>query len=229
MLGNFMKKIIFGAFVSVMLTGCVAPSYNATSKITEMTSRPNIGEVVTVGVGEQMLYQGNASEDEILDIPNPTKVDLYRLPAGQYTKTGNNEKGDFYSPVTKSGAMVGKNFFADPIQVLMVSKENKLCAVTVFNAKVCSKDAEFKVKKVTSLRDNTFQQTLIYSGKIGNKINVGYREFSGSLARPAFNNDVEYDLSESKEIGYKGALLQIIDANNQNIKYKVIRNFNKVD
>ncbi|MGL2978137.1 hypothetical protein ACSVHO_17740 [Acinetobacter nosocomialis] len=224
-----MKKIIFGTFVSVMLTGCVAPSYNATSKITEMTSRPNIGEVVTVGVGEQMLYQGNASEDEVLDIANPIKVNLYSLPAGQYAKTGSNEKGDYFSPITKTGALVGKSFFADPVQVLMVSKENKLCVVTVFNASSCSKDAEFKLKKVTSLRDNTFQQTLIYSGKIGNKINVGYREFSGSLARPAFNNDVEYDLSESKEIGYKGALLQIIDANNQNIKYKVIRNFNKVD
>lgn len=228
MLGNFMKKIIFGIFVSVMLTGCVAPSYNATSKITEMTSRPNIGEVVTVGVGEQMLYQGNASEDEVLDIANPIKVNLYSLPAGQYAKTGSNEKGDYFSPITKTGALVGKSFFADPLQVLMVSKENKLCAVTVFNASSCSKDAEFKVKKVTSLRDNTFQQTLIYSGKIGNKINVGYREFSGSLARPAFNNDVEYDLSESKQIGYKGALLEILDANNQNIKYKVLRNFNLV-
>jgi len=193
-----------------------------------MTSRPNIGEVVTVGVGEQMLYQGNASEDDVLDIANPIKVNLYSLPAGQYAKTGSNEKGNYFSPITKTGALVGKSFFADPVQVLMVSKENKLCVVTVFNASSCSKDAEFKVKKVTSLRDNTFQQTLIYSGKIGNKINVGYREFSGNLARPAFNNDVEYDLSESRQIGYKGALLEILDANNQSIKYKVLRNFNLV-
>ncbi|MGQ0755891.1 hypothetical protein ACT4ZN_15575 [Acinetobacter baumannii] len=224
-----MKKIIFLGFLSVLITGCVAPSYNVTSKITEMTSKPNIGEVVTVGVGEQMLYQGNVSEDEVLEISNPTKVDLYKLPSGQYTKTGNNEKGDYFSPVTKTGLMVAKNFFADPIQVLMVSKENKLCVVTIFNARTCSKDAEFVVKKVASMRDNAFQQTLIYSGKVGSKINIGYREFSGNIARPAFNNDVEYDLNESKEIGYKGALLQIIDANNQNIKYKVIRNFNKVD
>jgi hypothetical protein len=76
--------------------------------------------------------------------------------------------------------------------------------------------------------DNAFQQTLIYSGKIGNKVNIGYREFSRNMARPAFNNDVEYDLSESNQIGYKGALLEIIDANNQNITFKVLRNFNKV-
>ena len=68
-----------------------------------------------------------------------------------------------------------------------------------------------------------------FSGKVGNKINIGYREFSSSMARPAFNNDVEYDLNESKTIGYNGELLEVIDANNQSIKYKVLKNFNKVD
>jgi hypothetical protein len=46
------------------------------------------------------------------------------------------------------------------------------------------------------------------------------------MARPAFNNNVEYDLSESMLIGYKGAKIEVIEANNQYIKYKVIQNFN---
>ncbi|CAD9197495.1 hypothetical protein QAC21B_03669 [Acinetobacter bohemicus] len=79
------------------------------------------------------------------------------------------------------------------------------------------------------MSEHSFQQTLIYSGKVGNKINISYREFSGSLARPAFNNDVEYDLNQSRQIGYKGALLEIADANNQSITYKVLKNFNKVE
>lgn len=79
----------------------------------------------------------------------------------------------------------------------------------------------------TRLSKDSFQQTLIYNGKVGNKVNIGYREFSSDLARPAFNNDFEYDLSESKQIGYEGALLDIIEAGNQQIKYKVIRSFNK--
>ena len=64
---------------------------------------------------------------------------------------------------------------------------------------------------------------------MGNKINIGYREFSSNSARPAFNNDVEYDLNESKQIGYKGALLEVIKATNQDITYKVLKNFNKID
>lgn len=42
--------------------------------------------------------------------------------------------------------------------------------------------------KITTKDTNSFQQTLIYNGKVGNKINIGYREFSGDLARPAFAN-----------------------------------------
>ena len=61
---------------------------------------------------------------------------------------------------------------------------------------------------------------------VGNKINIGYREFQGGMARAAFSNEVEYDLSESKTIRYKGAVLDIMDANNQSITFKLTRNFN---
>ena len=42
-----------------------------------------------------------------------------------------------------------------------------------------------------------------------------------------FNNEVEYDLGVSDEIAYKGAYLQIMEATNTRIKYKVLSNFNK--
>lgn len=85
---------------------------------------------------------------------------------------------------------------------------------------------EFK-KKRYSLRndDGSFQQTLIYNGRDGDKINIGYREFSGNMARGAFSNEVEYDLTISNQIAYKSALLEVIDADNVSITYKVIRNF----
>ena len=90
----------------------------------------------------------------------------------------------------------------------------------------CRDGLQFEKRNWTVAGSNSFQQTLLYNGKVGNKINIAYREFSSDLARPAFNNDVEYDLSESNQIGYKGALLEVIEANNQMIKYKVIKNFN---
>ncbi len=78
---------------------------------------------------------------------------------------------------------------------------------------------------VKSVDENEFQQTLIYNGMVGKKINVAYREFSNKMARAAFSNDVEYDLSQSKIIGYKGAKIEVLNATNENITYRVISNF----
>ena len=83
-----------------------------------------------------------------------------------------------------------------------------------------ARKADYEKKKYPVTNSDSFQQTLIYSGKVGDKINVGYREFSSNVARPAFNNEVEYDLSESKIIGYKGARIEVIEATNEYIKYK---------
>lgn len=41
------------------------------------------------------------------------------------------------------------------------------------------------------------------------------------MVGPAINNNVEYDMSESAQIGYKGTLLEIIETTNQHTKYKV--------
>ena len=92
--------------------------------------------------------------------------------------------------------------------------------ILIFNSKYLPQH-KFQIFKIELI-----QRTLIYSGKSGSKINVGYREFSGNMARPAFSNNVEYDLSESNQIGYKGALLEIIEATNRFITYKVLSNFN---
>lgn len=67
----------------------------------------------------------------------------------------------------------------------------------------------------------TFSQELIYLGRSGDELSFKYREFSGSLARPAFSADLTYDLSESRTIGYRGARIKVIEAGNQLIRYSV--------
>ena len=85
-------------------------------------------------------------------------------------------------------------------------------------------------KKITTMfynpiRFTKFQQVLIFNGIVGNKLKIGYREFKDEMARPAFNNEVEYDLNTSKTIGYKGCQIEVIKADNESITYKVVKNF----
>jgi len=81
-----------------------------------------------------------------------------------------------------------------------------------------------KVKKTTTTNVN-FIQEFIYNGKVNNEVKFIYREFSEDMIRPAFNQSVQYDYDESKFISFKGLNIEIIEANNQIIKYKLLSNF----
>lgn len=226
-----MKKLLISVGISLGLVGCASPAYNYQA-VPKNISKPPLNTVNTAFIGDKMLEQGMVVDREVLQASTDTKIGFsYSLTSGYYQKTGENEKGSYYKPINNitNGGMVQKNPFADPFKVVMLGADGQLCVVTVFNAKACTNKHETKQTIASIASDNSFQQTLIYSGKVGNKINVGYREFSSNLARPAFNNDVEYDLNQSKQIGYKGAILEVVDANNQSITYKVLRNFNKTD
>lgn len=152
----------------------------------------------------------------------------YSFASGYYIKEGQDAKKEFYRPEPgPEGGRVDKAALADPYKTMLVEKsKNTVCGVSVFNAKVCTDNVDFRRLRRPTLTVDGFQRTLIYSGRIGNKINIAYREFSNNVARPAFNNDVEYDLGESMLIGYKGAEIEIIEATNRMIRYRVIRNFN---
>ncbi len=181
-----------------------------------------------------MLRQGQYMEYDALYLREDVRVGILgevTLTRGYYLKKGENAKSEFYLPAT--GADAGRIIVhpaAVPVAVIRLSKEGgKLYAVATNGAADGTTKANYERKKYPIRSADSFQQTLIYSGKVGEKINVGYREFSGDVARPAFNNEVEYDLSESKTIGYKGARIEVIEATNEFIKYKVIQNFNRAE
>ena len=72
---------------------------------------------------------------------------------------------------------------------------------------------------------NSFQQTILYSGKSGNQLKFIYSEFKDGFARDAFRIEFQVDLNEGNILAIKGALIEIEEATNVNIRYRVIRNF----
>lgn len=222
-----MKKLLAIFPLAVLLVGCTSPKYNYTPKI-ESFSEPPIGSVNTAYVGDSLIKQGTTQRVDGLKVQSPARVSwAYTVTPGFLKKIGEDEKANFYLPTGGvNSANVDKAALADMWQGIMVEKkDNALCVITVFGAYVCENNMPIEQVKLNISGDSSFQQTLLYNGRVGNKINIGYREFSANTARPAFNNDVEYDLSESKVIGYKGAKFEVLDASNQSIRYKVISNF----
>ena len=221
-------RFIAIATLAALLVGCAAPKFNYSPE-TQAFSEPAIGSVAVANVGDKMLSQGVSVRQDVIETRDTFSIGSGHIVGnGIYVKTGDDEAAEYFSP--KFGDGGGKlsrtsAFFDLPLS-LMLKRDGTLCVVTISAQYVCGKGGAIERKKVDFVTDRTFQQTLIYSGKIGNKINVGYREFTSDVARMAFNNNVEYDLSESKTIGYKGAEIEIIEATNRLIKYRLIRNFN---
>lgn len=204
-----------------VFSACTSVQYNGAKTEMQKVSYPPLGKTVTAYVGDHMVEKGVISQIEVLQVLQPIDGAMYNIPAKTYAQLGFDSSQDFYEA---SG--VTKNPFADPFNALSVdhNQDSQICVVTVFGVESCY-SGQFERQEVISESSNSFQQTLIYSGRVGDKINIGYREFSSSVARPAFNNEVEYDLGESSTIGYKGALIEVIEANNNRIEYRLLRNF----
>lgn len=227
-----MKKWIL-PFLIIVFCGCVSPKYNYFPQAEEI-SEPPIGSTNTAYVGDSMLRQGKYTEHDAIFLDADIKVGIlgeYTFTRGYYIKKGEDEKSAYFLPADgpNAGSVIADPS-ADPVQVIRLDKKTgKFCAVSIYNLQDCTSKARYKKVKYSLATSDAFQQTLIYSGKVGDKINVGYREFSNNMARPAFNNDVEYDLSESQTIGYKGARIEVITATNESITYRVLSNFNRAE
>ena len=77
------------------------------------------------------------------------------------------------------------------------------------------------IEKMDMPQKDSFLQELIYNGRSKDAIKVSYREFKDDFARPAFQQDLSYDLSDSKEIGFRGAIIEVVEATNTYIKFVV--------
>ena len=222
-----MKNFLILASAVLVLAGCTSPKYNYVPKI-ENYSEPAVGSVNTASVGDSLIKQGVSQVVEGLKVTAPAKVSWgYTITPGLLKKVGEDNIADFYYPTGGvDSANVDKAVLADMWQGIMVKKTDRaLCVITIFGVTSCETNMPIEKTKLNISGDSSFQQALLYNGRVGDKINIGYREFSSNMARPAFNNDVEYDLSESKLIGYKGAQFEVIEASNQSIKYRLISNF----
>ena len=224
-----LKNNILFTFIIFILCACAAPSYNYKPEV-ENISLPPLGVQNTVNIGDDMVRQGTIVKAEVLSFDTLTKINFaYSIPPGNYRKTGDSSVGQNFATTSIEGQQVTIRALADPVVSILLKSNKGICLITFLNLASCSTSeitTPPTIRQIILPSDRSFQQTLIYSGRVGNRIKIGYREFIHNMARSDFSNDVEYDLTESKTIGYKGALIEVIDANNQSITYKVIRNFN---
>lgn len=71
-----------------------------------------------------------------------------------------------------------------------------------------------------------FQQELIYSGLANNVLQIAYREYNlsqnSSYIKGDFSQNLQYDISLSKVISFRDMQIEILEANSNTIKFKVL-------
>lgn len=215
-----MRLLFIIAFLFIS-SGCASMKYNGVNVTRTDISNPPVGEVVTKNLGDKLLEHGYITTQKALIVEEEMTSLFYDIPVKEYKQTGYDEKGFYFEPWG-----VIKAAIADPFSGLTVQHKDSsdVCVITVFNSTSCI-EGKFRIDDVTSVESPSFTQTLIYTGKVGNKVRFAYREFSNNMARPAFSTEIEYDLSDSKVIGYQKAKLEVYEVTNTSITYKVISNF----
>lgn len=204
--GNELKKVTVLAtlLVAVLVVGCVSKRPSASFTF------PEIGSVATKGVGESMLMQGTGQLVYDLVIPQDEVIGAFTLRKGQYPFEAENSNRI--------------KFKREKQDVYFLKADNTIC-VDGDKKEQCSAIQYSLLTQLSKKSANSFQQTLLYNGKIGSRITIAYREFKDDMARAAFSNEVAYDLSESMILGYKGSRIEIIKATNTEITYKVLSSF----
>lgn len=214
------------------MLGCATPVKNY-SPTRHKINFPPVNSTNIVSVGEVMLKYNDKVEVDVICLSSEVGIPLgvYKLTPGFYPKSGENKKFEFYlfSDEPGAGHLIRK-WYADPFQAIGIQKKSgAIYGVTEFNLRSkmgTSSDYTRGIRR--SNKDESFMQEIIYNGRSGDKIKIRYKEFLRTSGRSSAN-EVEYDLSESKIITYRGALLEVLKATSQDIQYKVLNNFDTIE
>lgn len=233
----------------VFLYGCgsnpVSPVHSTTSQIVD---DPPLNTVVERGLGERLVAKGIRTVGDALTISAPTQfgkaegepalmtcaftiqpISVFKN--GVYNRKG--ESAECYGPLmlsvthhdgTTNALSCPGNMYAGNV---CRRSDGTFFAVSSSGDKQEQKQdfQHLRVEEKAVTTGTNFVQELIYNGRSGDTIRLVYREFSGDMIRPAFNQDVQYDLSKSDEVGFKSLRMRVLEASNTSIKYILQRNF----
>jgi hypothetical protein len=221
-----MKRILLLFFIVLFLGACSTPAparFVDTNEIPlNQTHKKELGESIILyqqGFYVPAIVITKGSNVNSVSIKNEIK------PGETYGLSFKTGKYDVYTPYVI--AIDGKNTFNYAIKVNPKNNNAQFYHTDgmTWLTYEFNKPVEFTTSEVFDPTKKYFRQELVYNGKSGNSIKFTYREYVDNLARPAFTQEAQYDLSESNTIGFKGARIEVIKATNTNIEYKILSSF----
>lgn len=188
---------------------------------TEHLDWPALNQETTVYVGDRMLMQGLSVKGKALLVRSAVDGACYDIPMGTYPMLGSDENRDYFAATGVIKALLCDSFVGITVPK---GEAGKVCVQTVFGVNSCY-DAHYEICEIETEYASGRQLSLVYSGSEGQIVKFTYVE--GGMR--SFVHDVTYDLDKSRTINYRGAQIDIHEADNERITYTVRRNFRDED
>ncbi len=221
------QYIIILLTTATLLTGCVS-THQAVIPDTKEIKLPANNVMSNSSLGDRMLESGKVTTVAGFVLYNDVTIFDGVVKAGEFHQIGVKGINKVFGPKHGfgTGTVGALSGIPSPAKPYVDGNTGYLCFLGGFGTSFCSDNVKPNIVRINIYTPDSFMQELIYTGKVGDKIRFTYREFQNGMARQAFIIDVEYDLSESNIISYKGATIEILSATNQKIEYKVLKHFN---
>ncbi|SFP85451.1 hypothetical protein [Hydrogenimonas thermophila] len=237
-----MKKIIGFTIITILslgFNGCATGTkslniYHDKNELSGSTivHHPDINKISTVDIGENMYEKVKLYSHDTYNVKINQKIDVYTMASGKFT-TSRRDLGILKIDKKtgwKSACIVGDSH---PYTVCLFdsnndSKFDKIGSkINGLYGNLNSPIAYSLSKTPPNFGEDSFKYIVLYQGKKGNVIKISFREFINNLARPAFTQDIEYELNSngSTIIGFKGLRIEVLKATNLDITYKVLKDY----
>jgi hypothetical protein len=237
---------IFTLAALLLLAGCATtPIQLSDQSRNEEFDEPAIGEVTSRAVGETMVTKGKRTVGPALQVFRETQFNKAEGEKSIMTCAVTAMPGVYFKRGTYTKDPVGADCFG-PVSFRITNADgstNWNCPGQMAIADICNSGETYfiaylaqriflkqdfdnlkRVEKTLEGRPN-FVQELVYNGRAGSTIRLLYREFAEDAIRPAFSQDLQYDLDESTTVGFRDLRLEILDANNTEIRFRLDKGF----
>ena len=231
------KRCLFSiALAGVTVTGAMAQKPQPSSEqSTSYFVRPDIGQVAHAEVGASLYSEGYLTETRLytgtLKESASVQMQGYHLnvassTSGPISVKYGSSKPMMCFPMTRGavGALFGR---APYYGCLVDTKGTKIFDAAVFFHRNEEYALDHPVPYSVAAKDarkvehDSFQVDVLYQGMSKGEVKISYRESSGGVARPAFTQDVSYELEADGTaiIGFKGMRLKVLRASGQSLEY----------
>lgn len=210
--------------VLLAFVGACAPALQSIVPTPKVLTDYNLGEVQTAGIGEAIFDVQTARvvpAFQAVRAYSPGRIGLFieapKLePGQQFHAAGLLPNGSY---------VVSSPSYSD-VYSLVVTPEGRVESFYDPHRRIAggSWPDDVLLQPVQGLQDqqDAFRAQMIYSGMDGTTIRTSYREFSGDFIRPAFSQELQYDLSQDSVIAYKTIKIRVLEATNSKLVFRVL-------